>query len=1197
MCNTNQPHGPGPPLLAFQLGSAHARRRKLIHLEGTVCDQPARCLIDSGSSGNFISTAFVDRYGLDVATSPAFEHSVTLADGSSQKTQGAVSGAPICLSTYRDSLDLYCLPLGGFDVILGLPWLEALNPHIDWRERTLSFQHEQQEHVLTPSYTLLCISAADLQREARRKNIDEMYVVRMNEVTSKLELHAVQSPRCTAPPSSRSEEQRMFDEYRDVFADLPAGLPPEREVDHRIELVPGSAPASRPMGRMSPKELDELKTQLQELSEMGFIQPSKSPFGAPVLFVKKKDGSMRLCVDYRALNSITIKNRYPLPRIDELFDRLQGAKVFSKIDLRSGYHQIRIHPNDVSKTAFRTRYGHFEFLVLPFGLTNAPATFMHLMHQIFRPFLDSFVLVFLDDILIYSRNAEDHERHVRQVLELLRKHRLHAKQSKCELFRDRVEFLGHMVGGDGLRMMADKVKAVSDWPPPKSVEEIRSFLGTVGYYRKFIRMFSHVAAPITELLQKDKTFHWGQEQQQAFEQLKAAISQQPVLILPDPARPYVVTTDASGYAVGATLSQDHGQGLQPIAYLSKKMLPAERNYPVHEQELLAIIVSLREWRHYLSGARFTIIVRTDHKSLRHFQSQPHLSPRQTRWLDLLAEFDFAIEYQEGKSNVVADGLSRRPDHKPAPAETAHTPTHRVMSANQEGEHDVDASNPAVEPTSSSVQVDLSRSITAAYAADTACRKILANPAQFPEYSVSELDGLIRQADGRVLVPSDAKLKTSILYECHDSRTAGHLGSGKTVELVTRRFVWPNMHREIKQYVSTCVPCQRNKPALQLPAGLLQPLPIPARPWSVVTMDLITQLPKTRAGHDAIVVFVDKLTKMAHYAPTVTAVDAPRVADLFFSQVVRHHGLPDSIVSDRDPRFTSLFWRALWQQLGTQLHMSTAYHPQTDGQTERQNRTLEEMLRAYVSYQQDDWDQHLVAAEIAYNNTVQTSTKETPFFLNCGQHPKLALDHAVQPAAESNHASAAERVSELHRRIEQAKTELQRAQQRQARYADESRRELQLRVGDRVLLSTENLQLKDAERTKKLLGKYIGPFSVARVVSKVAYELSLPASMKLHPVFHVSKLKPYRDGAAEWPERKQDDLERPPPDFINEDGEEEWDVEKILKKRIKQTRNGKRRVEFLVQWRGYPEWEATWEPEANLHNARQAVEEFERRSRA
>lgn len=1183
-----EPQGPGPPLLAFQLGGAHVRRRKLIQLQGTVFGHQGRFLVDSGSSGNFISTSFVERHNLDQTPSFDSEPSlgVTLADGRRHRTHGTMIGAPLCVSTYQDQVDLHCLPLGGFDVILGLPWLEEVNPHIDWRERTLSFRRDQKEHVLNPSWSLQCISASDVRREVRKKNVDEVYMVRVQPIDDQTELqvNAVQASEST---SANPAEQRMLHEYRDVFGELPPGLPPEREVDHRIELVPGSTPASRPMIRMAPAQQDELKKQLQELTDMGFIQPSKSPYGAPVLFVKKKDGTMRMCVDYRALNSITIKNRYPLPRIDELFDRLQGAKVFSKIDLRSGYHQIRIHADDVPKTAFRTRYGHFEFLVLPFGLTNAPATFMHLMHQIFRPLLDSFVLVFLDDILIYSRTPEEHEQHVRQVLQLLRKHRLYAKPSKCELFRERVEFLGHMIDRDGLRMMSDKVRAVREWPVPASVEEVRSFLGTVGYYRKFIHMFSDVAAPITELLQKGTKFHWDQSQQQAFEQLKDAISKEPVLTLPDPSRPYVVTTDASGFAVGATLSQDVGRGLQPIAFLSKKMLPAERNYPVHEQELLAIIVALREWRHYLSGARFTIQVRTDHKSLRHFQSQPHLSPRQTRWLDLLAEFDFEIQYQEGKSNVVADGLSRRPDHKqPASQDQPSTKPeeHRLANMNQ--------SDAAVSVAATTVQVDLKQSIAAAYAADPKCQNILANPTQHPEYCVSPEDGLIRDSTGRVLIPSDSKLKTGIMHECHDSRTAGHLGSAKTVELVARRFTWPNMHREIKVYVSTCVSCQRNKPALQLPGGLLQPLPIPERPWSMVTMDLITSLPRTRRGHDAIVVFVDKLTKMAHYAATVTTVDAPRLADIFFTEVVRHHGLPESIVSDRDPRFVSLFWKALWQQVGTRLRMSTGYHPETDGQTERQNRTLEEMLRAYVSYLQDDWDCFLVPAEMAYNNTVQASSKQTPFFLNCGQHPRLALDVAVQPAVQSNNPTAAERISELHRRIELAKKELQRAQQRQAKYADESRREIQLAEGDRVLLSTENLQLKDRERTKKLLGKYIGPFIVRRIASKVAYELELPASMKIHPVFHVSKLKPYRDGAAEWPERKQDDLQRPPPELLNEDGEEEWEVEKILNRRTRQTGRSGRRVEYLVLWRGYPEWEATWEPESHLKNARQAIEEYE-----
>ena len=453
----------------------------------------------------------------------------------------------------------------------------------------------------------------------------------------------------------------VVEEYRDVFPDeLPPGLPPRREVDHKIELTPGAQPTSRPTFRMSAWELGELKKQLEELTKSGFIQPSKSPFGAPILFVKKKDGTMRMCIDYRALNEITVKNKYALPRVDELFDRLQGARYFSKIDLRSGYHQIRIDPDDIPKTAFRTRYGHFEFLVLPFGLTNAPATFMHLMHQTFRQELDEFVIVFLDDILIYSKTLEEHREHVRRVLEVLRKEKLFAKESKCELFKTEVEFLGHLVGRDGVRMMESKVKAVQDWPTPTRATHVRSFLGTAGYYRKFIKDFSAIAAPLTELTKESVKFDWGHQQEASFRRLKKAIAEGPVLTLPDPSLPFVVHTDASGFAIGAVLQQDQGKGLQPIAFLSKKMLDAETRYPVHEQELLAIIHSLSSWRHYLHGAKFKVL--TDHKSLQYFKTQPQLSGRQSRWKDVIANFDFDIEYIDGATNVVADGLSRRPDH-------------------------------------------------------------------------------------------------------------------------------------------------------------------------------------------------------------------------------------------------------------------------------------------------------------------------------------------------------------------------------------------------------------------------------------------------------------------------------------------------------------------------------------------------------
>lgn len=1193
------PHGPGPPqqppihdavnISAIQLAATTVRSRKLIQLQGKLFNIPCSCLVDSGASGNFVSSHFVKRHQLTLQTQTAHQ-TINLADGSQQHSTGQLVAAPVSLSTYSDRVDLVALPLGGYDLILGMPWLEKVNPQINWRTKSLTFHQEANTHILQSDSALYLLSEVELKRAAKRKQIENVYLVQYNPQADDDKTKSPLDPSSSSSSSSFTTRHPIVEEYRDVFGDLPSHLPPQRAMDHRIELIPGASPPSRPTYRMSPAELDELKKQLDQLLASGFIQPSKSPYGAPILFVKKKDNSMRMCIDYRALNGITIKNSYPLPRIDELFDRLQGAKVFSKIDLRSGYHQIRIHPDDVPKTAFRTRYGHFEFLVLPFGLTNAPATFMHMMHDIFRPLLDRCVLVFLDDILIYSRNEAEHEQHVREVLDLLRRNQLYAKESKCEFFRERVEFLGHMVDASGIHMMHDKVKAITEWPPLTSVADVQSFLGTVGYYRKFVRMFSEIATPLTQLLQKGSPFVWESAQQHAFDALKEAVSQQPVLILPDPSLPYVVTTDASGYAVGAWLSQDQGHGLQPIAFLSKKMLPAERNYPVHEQELLAIVLALKEWRHYLSGVSFTIRVVTDHKSLIYLRTQPHLSPRQTRWMELLDQFNFIIEYQEGKHNIVADGLSRRVDHKPEPSSASETQQLTQITAT----HKIHDESAAV---SLNVGRNLKSALLKGYSTDPRCSEALRDGSTQPEWRLVNDLLVTKESNPRIVVPCDPEVKLIIFQECHDVPLSGHLGTAKTIERVERRFTWPRMHDEIRRYVATCVSCQQNKPSSQLPIGLLQPLPIPDRPWQTVSMDLITALPRTKSGHDAIVVFVDKLTKWATYVPTTTNVDAPTLAHLFFQHIVRLRGVPSYIISDRDPRFTSIFWRSLWQQLGTKLQMSTAFHPQTDGQTERQNRTLEEMLRAYVSYEQDDWDQHLAAAELAHNCAEQASTGYSPYYLNHGHHPQLPIDDAVKISNISNNPTAAERIQQLHESLDRAKAALKEAQLRQSRNADRSRREVVFAVGDQVLLSTEHLALKDKDRTKKLTSKYIGPFPIVRVVSSVAYELTLPPSLRIHPVFHVSKLRPFKSTTElEYPNRNDTNTARPPPELINEDGEEEWEVERIVKQRTTKRGNNKKRTEYLIKWKGYPEWEMTWEPLENLSGAQQALDDFLKQQR-
>ena len=1070
----------------------------LIKLAGSVAGQPAVFLIDCGADGNFVSSSFISRLSSPPLVRPS-SNTITLADSRTQPASGVASSIPLRLQSYTECLDLVVTDLRGYDVILGMPWLLQYNPVVDWRGATLSFVDQSRtSHVLRklPTGTALWVDQSLVRRSSSVQSVhlnvvSSRYIELMHR-QNQIDFACLVYPQSlsaavqSSSPSSQSDHtiriippvqvgshylsvveathlsttsvtlpadqfesirRRTLASFADVFpSELPAGLPPSREVDHRIELIPGAVPPSRPTFRLSEKELIELKVQLEELTKSGFIQSSKSPFGAPILFVKKKDGTMRMCVDYRALNNVTIKNSYALPRVDELFDRLQGARYFSKIDLRSGYHQIRIVPGDVPKTAFRTRYGHFEFLVLPFGLTNAPGTFMHLMHETFRPFLDDFVLVFLDDILIYSKTLEEHTTHVRQVLESLRKAKLYAKASKCEFFKTEVEFLGHFVGRDGVRMMEDKIQAVADWPEPKNVRDVRAFLGTAGYYRKFIKNFSKIAAPLNELTKESVKFEWSPLHTAGFLSLKAAMQSAPVLALPDPKLPYVIHTDASGFATGAVLMQDQGRGLQPIAYLSKKMLDAETRYPVHEQELLAIIHALGSWRHYLHGVKFTVM--TDHQSLRYFKTQPMLSGRQSRWKDVIANFDFDIEYIKGEANPVADGLSRRVDHQHSSQLLLNTV---FLSSRDASLSPVSVQSPVID----SLPTDLIQSalIDPLYQSALVRRRTRTDPIQVK-------DGRLVCGD-RIYVPNDRALQTRILCECHDSPLGGHLGKDKTIEQVKRRFYWPGMDAVIQLYVTSCDACQRNKPSQQAPMGLLQPLPIPSRPWQQVSMDLITALPKSRTGNDAIVVFVDKLTKMVHYVATTTNVTAPQLATLFMREVVRLHGVPESILSDRDPRFTAKFWRAFWGQLGTTLTMSTAYHPQTDGQTERANRTLEEMLRSRINFSQTDWDDHLATAELAINNAVQASTGFSPFYLNAGQEVRLPLDEVIAGLRPAFNPEAADRIRRLKSDLLRARDHIERAQLRQAKYADRHRRPVTFVVGDQVLLSTEHLRMLGA----------------------------------------------------------------------------------------------------------------------------------------
>nr|CAH67149.1 OSIGBa0122F23.6 [Oryza sativa] len=887
------------------------------------------------------------------------------------------------------------------------------------------------------------------------------------------------------------QEIPIVQDYPDVFPEDLPGMPPKRDIEFRIDLVPETNPIHKRPYRMAANELAEVKKQVDDLLQKGYIRPSTSPWGAPVIFVEKKDHTQRMCVDYRALNEVTIKNKYPLPRIDDLFDQLEGATVFSKIDLRSGYHQLRIREEDIPKTAFTTRYGLFECTVMSFGLTNAPAFFMNLMNKVFMEYLDKFVVVFIDDILIYSKTKEEHEEHLRLALEKLREHQLYAKFSKCEFWLSEVKFLGHVISSGGVAVDPSNVESVLSWKQPKTVSEIRSFLGLAGYYRRFIENFSKIARPMTRLLQKEVKYKWTEDCERSFQELKKRLVTAPVLILPDSRKGFQVYCDASRHGLGCVLMQEG----KVVAYASRQLRPHENNYPTHDLELAAVVHALKIWRHYLFGNRTEVYM--DHKSLKYIFTQPDLNMRQRRWLELIKDYDLEIHYHPGKVNVVADALSRK--------------SYCNMSEGRrlpwELCQEFEKLNLGI----------VSKGFVAA---------LEAKPTLFDQ---------VREA--QVNDPDIQEIKKN-------------MRRGKAIGFV------------------------EDEQEHQKPAGLLQPLKIPEWKWEEIGMDFITGLPRTSAGHDSIWVVVDRLTKVAHFIPVKTTYTGHKLAELYMARVVCLHGVPKKIVSDRGSQFTSKFWQKLQSELGTRLNFSTAYHPQTDGQTERVNQILEDMLRACVLDFGGSWDKNLPYAEFSYNNSYQASLQMSPNEALYGRKCRTPL---LWDQTGERQVFGTDILREAEEKVKIIQERLRVAQSRQKSYADNRRRDLAFEEGDYVYLRVTPLRGVHRFQTKgKLAPRFVGPFKIVSRRGEVAYQLELPPSMAgIHDVFHVSQLKK----CLRVPTEEAD------PDHI-ELQEDLTYVEKpvrILEVSERNTRN--RVIRFCkVQWSNHSEEEATWEREDELKSA-------------
>ena len=1090
-----------------------SQRDNIFHTRCIVQGQLCMVIVDSGSCANVASTRLVSKLNLPTKPHPRPYRLQWLSDEGEIKVKQQVE-VPIVIGTYSDVISCDVVPMEACHLLLGRPWQHDHKTIHDGFSNKISFTHQGKKVVLKPlSPQEVCHDQVRLKEKImREKKVESGSVVEsvsdekrsntkreekrgkerntnVREIAKEREVRKVLLARqplymlvCKPvlntnpefPTSLPSSISSILQEFKDVFpSDLPSGLPPLRGIEHQVDLIPGATIPNRPAYRSNPEETKEIQRQVEALLEKGWVRDSISPCAVPVILVPKKDGSWRMCSDCRSVNSITIKYRHPIPRLDDLLDELHGAQVFSKIDLKSGYNQIRIREGDEWKTAFKTKFGLYEWLVMPFGLTNAPSTFMRLMNHVLRDFIGHFVVVYFDDILIYSADLDLHAQHLHSVLSALRHEKLYANLEKCMFCQDHVVFLGFVVSSKGVEVDQSKVKAIQEWPTPKSVSDIRSFHGLASFYRRFVRDFSTLAAPLNELVKKNVSFKWGEKQEKAFQTLKQRLVSAPILALPNFSKSFEIECDASGIGIGAVLLQEG----HPIAYFSEKLSGAALNYSTYDKELYALVRALKTWQHYLFPKEF--VIHSDHESLKYLKGQGKLNTRHAKWVEFLEQFPYVIKYKRGKGNVVADALSRR---------------HALLSM--------------VETKLLGLEV-----LKGLYEEDKEFGQRYKECEKMAKGEYYRFEGFLFRAN-RLCVPQSS-IRELLVKEAHRGGLMGHFGVLKTYDILHEHFYWVNMKKDVAKLCESCIECRQAKSKV-LPQGLYTPLPVPEHPWVDLSMDFVLGLPRSSTGRDSILVVVDRFSKMAHFIPCKKVNDASHVADLVFKEIIRIHGMPRSIVSDRDSKFLSHFWRSLWGRLGTKLLFSTTCHPQTDGQTEVVNRTLGAMLRAVLKHNLKRWEACLPHIEFAYNRAVHSSTNHSPFEVVYGFNPLSPLDLLPVPNISvfkhTEGQAKAEFVRKLHEKV---KDQITKKNESYAKQANKGRRRVVFQPGDWVWVHMRKERFPE-QRKSKLLPRGDGPFQVLERINDNAYKIQMPGEYNVSPTFNVADLSLFdagEDGSA------------------------------------------------------------------------------------
>jgi hypothetical protein len=905
----------------------------------------------------------------------------------------------------------------------------------------------------------------------------------------------------------------LLKQYSDVFARDENDLGCTNLLEHKIVLT-GPAPPPIPARRLPEVVKPEVYRQIGVMSENGWIVPSCSPVSAPIVVVPKKGAQFgtpagtRICVDFRALNAVTKPDSFPMPRIDEALDALGGSKWFSSLDLQSCFWQIPLSKESQELTAFSTLGQQWQFKVMPFGLRNASATAQRLLQMVLSGLHWSQALVYIDDILIFSKTFDEHLVHISNVLSRLRKAQLKLKPSKCHFGMNEVPFLGHIVSSEGVRPDATKIEAIVKYPVPKSQKELHTFIGMITFLHDYVPQFATVAAPLYDLLKKDATFEWDSRHEDAFMQLKDAFVNAPILSYPDFSKRFVLQTDASNVGIGAVLYQEVNDAKRIIAYASRKLTAAEKNYSALEKEGLAIVCFVKHFRPYLYGVKF--LLRTDHQPLKWIMQQKEPTGRLARWVYSLSEYTFEVEHVPGKLNGMADALSRNPVCPVCTVQLHYScqnvtlPEEFTASSIKEAQRKDPQWNALILYLEEGRKA-LPKNVKEARSLQTMSEY----------YTLSEEGLLLHLPKGKshrheetvqIVVPS--QFKRTVFDACHSDSMSGHLGFAKTFVRIRKRYFWPKMHRDVYNMCKSCIACARNKSYGTPGKAPLKPMVV-ENPFEVVGIDTMGPLPVSKVGNKHIVIVSDYLTKYIE-AFAVPDITADTIAHLLVDQVICRWGAPKKIISDRGTNFTSELVRSICNALQVKKSFSVAYHPQTDGQVERTNRVFRDMLRMYVDQQkQDDWDSFVPYVRFAYNTAMHESTGESPFFLMHGFDARLTIDVSMQEKAFKFETSADYR-EYVVARLEKARSLAYQSialKQEKCKVRNDPLNDSGFRLGDQVMYKR---MYTPSGSSPKFLSDWLGPYRIVEVIS--------PQNVIIRPVagvkeddkrVHVTQLKYYQ----------------------------------------------------------------------------------------